>query len=93
LPGNQGWANIEANFKRILPELRFHDLTPTHPIFHSFFDVNSFDIVRQFYDQGRPVFSALFADNDPTKRIMLLSNFNTDVSNYREFSGELGHEW
>jgi hypothetical protein len=35
---------------------------------------------------GRPVFRALYADNDPEKRIMVLVNFNTDVSNYWEFS-------
>ena len=85
-PGNMGWANIEANFRRIFPELHFVDLTIAHPIFHSFFDIESFDIVRQYYDVGRPVFRALFENNDPTKRIMVMVNFNTDVSNYWEFS-------
>jgi len=85
-PGNMGWANIEANFHRIFPELHFVDLTVAHPIFHSFFDIESFDIVRQYYDVGRPIFRALFENNDPTKRIMVMVNFNTDVSNYWEFS-------
>jgi len=85
-PGNGGWANIEANFKRILPNAHFRDLQPTHPIFHSFFDINSFDIVHQYYDRGPPVFRAIFAGDDPNGRIMVLSNFNTDVSNYWEFS-------
>ena len=85
-PGNMGWDNISGNFKRIFPELHWIDLTPAHPIFHSFFDVNSFDVVRNYYDAGRPVFRALFVDKDPTKRMLVLSNFNTDVSNYWEFS-------
>jgi len=85
-PGNMGWANIQANFKRIFPELTFVDLTRAHPIFHSFFDIESFDVVRQYYDRGPPVFRALFENNDPQKRIMVLVNFNTDVSNYWEFS-------
>ncbi|MDB4875745.1 MAG: hypothetical protein JWM41_2191 [Gemmatimonadetes bacterium] len=85
-PGNLGWANIEANFRRVLPGARFADLTPQHVVFHSFFDINSFDIVRQYYDAGRPIFRALYRDNDPSKRIMVLVNFNTDVSNYWEFS-------
>ena len=87
-PGNQGFANIEANFKRILPDLHFVDLTPAHPIFHTFFDIPSFDVVRQYYDRGPPVFRALFEDNDPSKRILVLLNFNTDVSNYWEFSAQ-----
>jgi hypothetical protein len=85
-PGNAGWANIEANFRKIVPDARFVDLKPSHPIFHSFFDIESFDIVKQFYDRGRPEFRAIFDGNDPTHRMMVLSNFNTDVSNYWEFS-------
>ncbi len=85
-PGNMGWANIEANFRRALPEYHWVDLTAAHPIFHTFFEIPSLDIVRQYYDRGTPVFRALFANNDPTKRIMVLANFNTDVSNYWEFS-------
>lgn len=85
-PGNMGWENISGNFKRIFPELHWIDLTPAHPIFHAFFDVNSFDVVGNYYDRGSPVFRALFVNNDPTKRMLVLSNFNTDVSNYWEFS-------
>ena len=87
-PGNQGFANIEANFRKIFPNLRFVDLTIAHPIFHAFFDVPSLDVVRQFYDRGQPQFKALFVDNDPNKRMMVLLNFNTDVSNYWEFSAQ-----
>ncbi len=85
-PGNAGWVNIAANFKKILPDANFVDLAPTHPIFHAFFDFTSFDAVRQYYDTGRPQFRAIFDRNDPTRRIMVLSNFNTDVSNFWEFS-------
>ena len=46
--------------KRVLPEGRVLDLTPANPIFHSFFDINSFDIVPQDYDRGRPVFRGIY---------------------------------
>jgi hypothetical protein len=85
-PGNMGWANIQANFERVLPGVQFADLTPSNVVFHSFFDINSFDVVKQDYDRGRPIFRAIFRDNDPKKRIMVLVNFNTDVSNFWEFS-------
>ena len=84
--GGGGWGNFEANMRRVLPEGRFVDLDPSHPIFHSFFEIDSFDIVPQYYDQGRPVFRALFQDNDPKKRMMAMINFDTDISNYWEFS-------
>jgi hypothetical protein len=84
--GGGGWENFEANMRRVLPEGRFVDLDPTLPIFHSFFEINSFDIVPQAYDRGKPVFRGLFEDNDRHKRLMAIANFNTDVSEYWEFS-------
>jgi len=84
--GGGGWENFEANMRRVLPELRFIDVDTSQPIFHSFFEIDSFDIVSQFYDQGRPVFKGLFEDNDPHKRMLAMVNFNTDVSNFWEFS-------
>ncbi|HEV8411043.1 MAG TPA: DUF4159 domain-containing protein [Gemmatimonadaceae bacterium] len=84
--GFQGWATFAAQMKRILPEGKIVDLAPTNPIFHSFFDINSFDIVPQYYDRSRPIFRGIFEDNDPKKRQMVMINFNTDVSNFWEFS-------
>jgi len=84
--GRSGWNNLEALFGLVLPGLHPIDMTPEHPIFHSFFDIASFDIVRQFYDRGPPVFRGIFVDNDPKKRLLVMINFNTDVSNYWEYS-------
>jgi hypothetical protein len=84
--GNDGWGNFEANLRRVFPDARFIDLDASHPIFHTFFEIGSLDIVPQFYDQGRPVFRGLFEDNDPEKRLLAIINFNTDVSNFWEFS-------
>ena len=81
-----GWAAFERTFRRVLPGVRFYDLDVSHPIFHSFFEINSFDIVPQMYDEGRPIFRGVFEDNDPTKRLMAMINFNTDVSEYWEIS-------
>jgi hypothetical protein len=85
--GGGGWANFEANMRRVLPEGRFIDLDPSSPIFHSFFEIDSFDLVPQSYDEGRPVFRGLFENNDPTKRLMAIANFNTDVSDFWEYLG------
>jgi hypothetical protein len=84
--GKSGWANLEVMFKLVLPDSRSIDMDPSHPIFHAFFDTPSFDIVRQYYDRGPPVFRGIFKDNDPKKRLMVMINFNTDVCNYWEYS-------
>ena len=85
--GNMGWANFEQQIKRVLPNARIVDLQPTHPIFHSFFEINSFSIIPQKYDPGPPVLKAIYEDNDPKKRMLAMINFNTDVSDFWEFSG------
>jgi Domain of unknown function (DUF4159) len=81
-----GWAAFAAAFRQVLPDAQFFDLDPSHPIFHCFFEIDSFDIVPQMYDLGRPVFRGVFEDNDPAKRLVAMVNFNTDISEYWEFS-------
>ena len=85
--GNPAWSNFEQQMKRVLPNVRFYDLQPTHPIFHSFFEINSFSIIPQKYDAGPPVLKAVFEHNDPKKRMICMINFSTDVSDFWEFSG------
>lgn len=85
--GNASWRNFETQMKRVLPNVRFFDLQPTHPIFHSFFEINSISIIPQKYDAGPPLLKAVFEDNDPKRRMIAMINFNTDVSDFWEFSG------
>jgi hypothetical protein len=84
--GGGGWEQFADNMHRVLPEAQIVDLTPDQPIFHSFFDIDSFNIIPQAYDGGMPQICGIFEDNDPKKRLMAIINFNTDVSEYWEFS-------
>jgi len=86
-PNRGGWAPFEAQMLRVLPGARFVDLDASHPIFHAFFEINDLDIIPQFYDYGKPVFRGIFEDNDPSKRLVAIINYNTDVSQYWEWSG------
>ena len=85
--GSPGWAPFEANMKRVLPEGRFVDMSPSHPMFHSFFEIHSLDHFPQAYNAGPPSFRGLFEDNDPSKRLQMIVNYNTDISQYWEWSG------
>jgi len=82
-----GWDVFEAAMRRAFPEGRFLDLDASHPIFHSFFEIDRLDIIPQAYIAGRPIFRALFEDNDPAKRLQMIVNYNTDVSQFWEWSG------
>jgi hypothetical protein len=86
--GNNGYAIFKAAIERILPKARIVDLTPKDQIFHSFYEINSFDIIPMAYGRGRPLFQGIYEDNDPTKRLIAMMNFNEDVSNFWEFSGQ-----
>ena len=84
--GGGGWEMFERNMQRALPEARFVDLDLSHPIFHSFFEVKSLQ-VPQAYVGGDAIFRGLFEDNDPAKRLQMIVNFNTDISQFWEWSG------
>jgi hypothetical protein len=84
--GGGGWENFEANMRRVIAGAQFVDLDPSQTIFNAFFTIESFDIIPQSYDQGRPVLRWLFEDNDPKKRLMAIVNYNTDISDFWEYS-------
>jgi hypothetical protein len=87
--GNAGWDNFSYNMRRVLPGVEFVPMDINHPIFHSFYEINSFDVVPQAYDNfTRPSFAGIFEDNDRTKRLMAIINFNTDLADFWEFSGQ-----
>jgi hypothetical protein len=82
-----GWYNFEAQMLRVLPGARFVDLDASHPIFHAFFEIDNLDIIPQFYDTDvKPVFRGIYENNDPTKRLLVMVNFDTDISEFWEFS-------
>lgn len=82
----EAWKNFEANMRRVMPEGKFVDIAPPHPVFDSFFRIDTLDILPQSYDVGRPIVRGLFEENDPNKRLMVVANYNTDISDYWEFS-------
>ena len=86
--GGGGWALFEQNMKRIIPGVEIMPMTPADPIFHVFFDINSFDIIPQSYDRTRPYLAGIYEDNDRSKRLMAIINYDTDVSDFWEFSGD-----
>ncbi len=86
LPGG-GWQPFEDNVRRVLPGVKFFDMDPSDPIFHSFFDIVSLDDFPQAYTYGKAVFRGVYEDNDPKKRLLMIINYNTDVSQYWEWSG------
>ena len=84
-PGH--WANLELQMSRALPELHWIDVPKTHAIFHTFYEISDPFNIPQYYDRGPAIYRALFENNDPNKRVLAFANFNTDLSEFWEFSG------
>jgi hypothetical protein len=82
-----GWEPFEQNMNRVFPGVKFFDMDMSHPIFHAFFEINSLEDFPQAYNAGRPVFKGVYQDNDPSKRLVMIVNYNTDISQFWEWSG------
>jgi len=85
--GNDGWNNFVASMRQVLPEGRLMPLENTNPVFHSFFEIKDPHGFISCYDRaGAPEFWGMFEDNDPSKRLMFVANFNNDIAQYWEWS-------
>ena len=84
------WDNFEAQMERVLPGARWVRLDGTHPIFDSFFKIEQFDaphpINHHLYGY-RPEYFGLFENNDPTRRLMAIVNYNTNLAEYWQMAG------
>ncbi|MCH7564085.1 MAG: DUF4159 domain-containing protein [Gemmatimonadetes bacterium] len=79
------WQNFEAQMKRVLPDAQFVQLDESHPIFDSFFRIESLATLTS-YGRELPSYWGLFEDNDPEKRLVVIANYNNDIGEYWEFS-------
>ena len=80
------WLNFEQMMRRVLPEAEAIRLTVDHPIFHSFFEVETLELRHPNYRGYTAEFFGYFEDNDPDGRMMAIVNYNTDIGDYFEYS-------
>ncbi|HEX9002514.1 MAG TPA: DUF4159 domain-containing protein [Blastocatellia bacterium] len=80
---------LQQHVKRAFPDLELKKLDNSHPIFNCFFSIKS-DEVKPVYGGGfgsretvNPEFWGL---EDETGRLMMIINYNYDVSDYWQFS-------
>ena len=70
---------------KVLPAQRLVELDAAHPVFHAFFEIDPARFVSP-YGGLTPTFHGIFEDNDPTKRLQVVANYNNDLGEYWEFS-------
>ena len=83
------WAYFDLQMSRAFPDAEWIELDEDHQIFHSFFEVNPFEVIPPYSNLGgRPSFQALFEDNDPSKRMYVVANYQNDLSEWWEASSQ-----
>jgi hypothetical protein len=86
--GAQQWGQFEAQMRRVLPDGRFVRLDQSHRIFDSFFRIENIDSILHPMYHIAPSYYGIFEDNDASKRLMVVANFDNDVPEYWEWSGQ-----
>jgi hypothetical protein len=80
------WYNFEAMMREVLPDSRLVELDVSHPVFHSFFDIDALDHIHPYYRGYISAFYGIFEDNDPNKRLLVIANYNNDIGESWEWS-------
>jgi hypothetical protein len=70
-----------------LPEGSWVEIDETHPIFSTFFYIEDIYVPHPLV-WVTPSYKVLFEDNDPTKRVMVLANHNSDLAEYWEYAAQ-----
>lgn len=82
------WHNFETQMRRVLPDARIDRLDISHPVFDSFFRIGTLDMSYP-HDPGlKAEFLGIHEDNDPAKRLIVVINYNNDIGDYMEHSGQ-----
>ena len=82
------WVNFEQQIRRALPAARIVPLEASHPVFDSFFRIESLKMTYPGNPSLEAEFLGIFEDNDPAGRLMVVINYNNDIGDYMEWSGQ-----
>lgn len=83
----QDWYNFEAQMRRVLPMARLLPVPESHPIYDAFYRIHPKEVLPPYGNQA-PEFYGIFENNDPDGRLMVMVNYNNDISEYWEWSDQ-----
>ncbi len=83
--GGRDMNTFQYYMKRVFPEFEMKRVDPSHPIFNCFFTIKSFDVRTYRARQGRPEYLGV---EDKHGRLMMIINYNNDVSDFWQWSND-----
>ena len=85
------WTHLKDVVARVLPNARWVQLTGSEPIFDSFFKIDMKAAVvwpsTSAYGDEPPTYWAVYEDNDPKKRMIMIANVDDDIGESWQWSG------
>lgn len=84
--GAQELDNFDRQLARVLPGTRRIRLDVSHPLFDTFYQITDLSFGEAFGRSAGPELYGIFQDNDPAKRLMMVVNYNYDISERWEWS-------
>jgi len=83
------WDNFERSMHMVLPSAQLVRLTVKHPIFDSFFQIKTLEgMTHPDNANAKAEYYGIYENNDPTRRLMVIVNYNNDIGDYMEWSGD-----
>ena len=81
------FLNFEAQLRRVLPGAQLLPLEAGEEVFDSFFHIaDPHSLIPPYERELPPVYLGVFENNDPSRRMMVVVNYNQDLAEYWEFS-------
>ncbi len=77
--------NFRDQMRKVFPDRQLVELPRTHPIWTCFYDISSLDIEPPYSRFNRPQY---FGMNDDDGRLMMVVNYNNDISDYWEWADD-----
>jgi hypothetical protein len=81
--GDYELGNFIYQMKMVFPERSLEELPRNHPIFTCFYDISNLDIPPPY---SRNLYPAYLGMKDDNGRLMMVVDYNNDISEYWEYS-------
>ena len=82
------WPNLQEQMRRVLPDAQWLPVDPNSAVWDSFFRIDEEDLQRCGIYRCPVQYLGIFENNDPTKRLMVIANYNNDVGESWEWSDQ-----
>lgn len=89
--GPYEFENLRAHLKRVFPDLEPKKLDVSHPVFNCFFSIKALDVAPMYggaYSGQRTGIPEFWGLEDKEGRLMMVIDYNYDVSDYWQWSDD-----